>query len=153
MAANGNGRMDTLTRVAVAIFVLLALIVGATTFVIFYPFHPVVYSKTVLEQGIVKAGSYVTYTAYFKKNVTTIGTMTRYLVSLNGEATITLDPPGLADAKFTDTTKTVIVYIPSFVKPGLKKIRWVVVYPYYGIRQVSVSHETPVFTVIPFRGE
>ena len=146
---NGNGKKQKfILNIAIGIFVILALCVGSVAVVSLYPFTPVVFHEVTLKQDIVTAGQYITYTANFTKYTSKVGTMTRYLVSLNGDATITLNPSGLADAKVADTHKTVIVEIPCIVKPGNYKIRWVVMYEYFGIRQVSVWFETPVFKVI-----
>lgn len=149
MQNNGNGKKQKLIlNIAIGIFVVLVLCVGSILAVALYPFTPVVFREVVLKQDVVTAGQYITYTANFTKYTNKVGTMTRYLVSLNGDATITLNPSGLADAKMSATCKTVVVEIPCIVKPGRYKIRWVVVYDYFGIRQVSASHETPEFRVV-----
>jgi hypothetical protein len=148
MSVNNNGRIDRLICVAWFICCLIAMCVATVLIVSLYPFTPIQYGATDLWYNTVRAGESITYTAHFKKYTRSVGTMTRYLISLNGGATVTLFPGGLADAKPTDTSKTVVVEIPPITKPGKYKIRWVVVYTYYGIRQVSVPCETPEFTVI-----
>jgi hypothetical protein len=149
MGTNGNGNLQKLVlKIAIATFVVLTVCMIGVTTIALYPFEPVKYSQTILHNSTVTAGQYITYTAKFCKSTNKIGTMTRYLVSLNGDATITLSPSGLADAKITDISKTVTVQIPELVKPGRYKVRWVVVYTYFGIREVSISWETPEFRIV-----
>jgi hypothetical protein len=146
-SVNGNGKMRLLLRISWVTFVSLVLCVGFVLTILFYPFVPITYSKVVLCQDEVIAGRFITYTAHFNKYTDRVGAMTRYLVSRNGEATITLTPYGLADAKIGDTVKTVTVQIPDQVKHGKYYIRWIVVYDYFGIRFVKVGAETPDFLV------
>ena len=148
MVTGGNGRMIMLIRLTTATLVTLAILVGSIFILSVYPFHPIVYGQIVLNQNTVQVGKYMSYTANFVKNTYTVGTMTRYLISTKDKrATITLGPGGLADAQVTDKSKTVSVEIPEFVAEGEYFIRWVVVYPYFGIRQISATCETPPFMV------
>ncbi len=142
-----NGRMDLLTWVGVAIVFLLACSIISVTVVLFYPFHPLTYYPTTMEKTTVKAGDLISYTAHFSKTTDKVGSMTRYLVFMNGDATVVLTPYGLADARSTDSHKTVTVQIPHATPPRRCKIRWVVIYDYFGIRQVAVWGETPIFEV------
>jgi uncharacterized protein (DUF58 family) len=144
---NGDKKFILLIRIGISIVILLSFLTGGVIAVSVWTFAPVVYSNIELKQHSVVAGTSITYTAHFKKNTRRVGTMTRYLVSLNGDATITLTPAGLADAKIEDTSKTVTVQIPEYIQFGKYKIRWVVVYDYFGIRQVSVWCETPPFMI------
>jgi hypothetical protein len=145
---NGNGRIKRVLLLTYITFCFLVVCMGTIVTVSLYPFEPIKYSKIDLLYSTVKAGGYVWYTANFCKSVNQVGTMTRYLVSMNGGATITLNPGGLADAKITDKSKTVMVEIPDDIKPGKYKIKWVVVYSYFGIRQIPVWAETPEFMVV-----
>ena len=148
MVTGGNGRMKNLIRIAVVTLSLIFIAMATVLFVVFYPFTPIKYFETALKQNAVMAGGQIEYTSFFEKYVNTVGTVTTFLVSMDGKATIVLTSSGLADAKPDDTFKVVQVDIPENTKPGKYKIRWVVVYDYYGIRQVRVRCETPEFTVI-----
>jgi hypothetical protein len=134
-------------KVSIATFLTISLLLASVLWAQFWPFTPVEFEKVVLEYDTVKADDVIVYTSYFKKHVNRVGNMTRYLISQNGESVITLST-SLVLSKTTDRQKVVVVWIPSWVKPGKYKIKWVVTYDYFGIRMVEASAETPIFTVV-----
>ena len=134
-----------LTMLCIILFIFVIIDWYPSTW---HPLKPIVYHNAVLDNNVVLAGNRVSFTVYFDKYTTKVGTMTRYLVAKNGNkaATITLTT-GLADAKINSKLKNVILDIPLTTSPGHYAVRWAVVYKYYW-RDIIIWYETPEFTVI-----
>jgi hypothetical protein len=134
-------------KLSIGIFSLLVISLVALIWVISWPFQPIEYRPTTMSTDRVRVGEVVEVTAHFVKHTNKVGTMTRYLVSVNNQETIITLGTSLASANRSDTSKTVQIEIPDYVHPGKYKIWWIVGYDYFGLRTVYVRGETPEFTV------
>ena len=139
-------KFSSIFKLTVSFYLVLFLIILSFFCVLFYPYKPVVYYDVEMTQKTVIAGESLSYIVHFKKKTDRIGTMTRFLDCKN-QSSIVLGPYGLADSKKTDTSKPVRVEIPIGTKSDICKVRWIVEFNYFGIRNVWERYETPEFEV------
>jgi hypothetical protein len=133
-----------------AIILSMLLVLG----VLFYPFCPVSYTGVTLYSQTVRPGDAFKYRVDLEKHSNKVGTISRYLVFVNdkgvqnGDATMPLGQPGPADARSDQKHKYITVEIPRVCPEGFVKIRSVVKFEYFGIRDVIITFDTPIFQVI-----
>ena len=146
MASNINHVM--LFRMAYTLFVSILVSLLFILFILFYPFDPITFGKIELEEMHAHPGGTITYKANFVKHTNKVGTIQRFLVCRN-QATQTIEPQSLADATSEDTSKRRKAPIPANTIPDICRIKAVVTYPYFGVREIKTGFETPEFSVKP----
>lgn len=145
---SGTGRINhvMLFRLAYTVFIFLVVAVLFVFWIIWWPFNPITFGEIKLDDVHGHPGGTVTYVANFTKHTDTVGVIQRFLVCRN-QATQTIEAPSLADACKDDTSKRRKALIPLNTIPDTCKIKAVITYPYYGIRDIKRGFETPWFTV------